>query len=260
MTAGFLSTFPLWTILVATGAAFLAAAELGFRLGTWRRAATSESTRADLGITLGGLLGLLGLLLAFTFGMSGARYEERKSLVIEEANAIGTAWLRTDLVPEPMRSEARAALKAYTQLRLDIARSGSREILEQGIARSEALQVPLWKAAVAAAAAAPTPASSLFVSAVNEVIDMHGRRVGLAARNPIPAVILATLYGVSLLVVVALGFSRGLGGDRNAVATTLLALILAVVLNLILDLDRPSGGYLRVSQQAMQDVRAMMGE
>ncbi|HET8725224.1 MAG TPA: hypothetical protein VFM53_13595 [Anaeromyxobacteraceae bacterium] len=260
MTLGFLGNAPLWAILVATGAAFLLAAELGYRLGTWRQAATSETTRADLGITLGGLLGLLGLLLAFTFGMAGARYEARKSLVIEEANAIGTAWLRTDLVPEPMRSEARAALKAYTQIRLDVARGGSQETVERGIARSEALQGPLWKAAVAAAAAAPGPTSSLFVSSVNEVIDMHGRRIGLSVRNPIPPVIMATLYGVSLLVVVALGFSRGLGGDRNAVATTLLALILAVVLNLILDLDRPAGGYLRVSQQAMQDVRAMMGE
>jgi hypothetical protein len=259
MTAGFLSTTPLWAILVLTGAAFLLAAELGYRLGAWRMAAASESTRSDLGITLGGLLGLLGLLLAFTFGMAGARYEDRKSLVIEEANAIGTAWLRTDLVPEPMRSEARAALRAYTELRLEVARGGSRETVEQGIARSEALQGPLWKAAVAAASVAPGPTSSLFVSAVNEVIDMHGRRVGRAVRNPIPTVIMATLYGVSLLVVIALGYSRGLGGDRNPVATTLLALILAVVLNLILDLDRPAGGYLRVSQQAMRDVRAMMG-
>ncbi len=260
MTLGFLGDAPLWAILLATGVAFLLAAELGYRLGTWRRATVSDMARADLGITLGGLLGLLGLLLAFTFGMAGARYEDRKSLVIEEANAIGTAWLRTDLVPEPMRSEARRALREYTQLRLEVARGGGRAGVEQGIARSEALQGPLWKAAVASAAVAPTPASSLFVSAVNEVIDMHGRRVARAVRNPIPPVIMVTLYGVSLLVVVALGFSRGLGGDRNAVATTLLALILAVVLNLILDLDRPASGYLRVSQQAMQDVRAMMGE
>ena len=87
---------------------------------------------------------------------------------------------------------------------------------------------------------------------------MHGRRVARGLRNPIPTIILATLYAVSFLVVLALGFSRGLSGDRNAVATTLLAVILAVVLNLILDLDRPAGGALRVSQQSMEDVLRSM--
>jgi hypothetical protein len=259
MTAVFLGAVPLWVILLVTLSGFLVVAEVGFRIGVWRRPTASESTLTDLGITVAGLLGLLGLLLAFTFGMAGARYEDRKSLVIEEANALGTAWLRTDLIPEPMRSQARAVLKEYTQVRLDVAREGSPEAVKTGIARSEALQGPLWSAAVAAAAAVPSPTTALFVSAVNEVIDTHGRRVGRAVRNPTPPVILATLYAVSFLVVIAFGFSRGLGGDRNPTATALMALILAVVLNLILDLDRPSGGYLRVSQEAMQDVRTMMG-
>ena len=258
MTSGFLEPFPLWAILCGSAAAFLAMAEVGYRIGFWRRSGARESTLADLGVAMGGLLGLLGLLLAFTFGMAGARHDDRKMLVIEEANAIGTAWLRTDLIPEPMRTQAREALEAYTRLRVEIASRGDRTEAERVVARAEQLQGPLWNAAVAAAAAAPSPATALFVSAVNEVIDMHGRRVARGLRNPIPPIILATLYAVSLLVVLALGFSRGLAGDRNAVATTLLAIILAVVLNLILDLDRPAGGSLRVSQQSMEDVlRAM---
>lgn len=258
MSSAFLEAFPLWAILLGSSAAFLVAAEAGYRLGSWRKASASASTLADLGITMGGLLGLLGLLLAFTFGMAGARHDDRKLLVIEEANALGTAWLRTDLIPDPMRTQAREALRAYTQLRVGIAARGDREEAERLLARAEQLQGPLWNAAVAAAGAAPSPATSLFVSAVNEVIDMHGRRVARGLRNPIPPIILATLYAVSLLVVLALGFSRGLSGDRNAVATTLLAVILAVVLGLILDLDRPAGGALRVSQQSMEDVLRSM--
>lgn len=258
MTSGFLEPFSLWTILGGSAVAFLLAAELGFRLGVRRKSATNEATLADLGITMGGLLGLLGLLLAFTFGMAGARHDDRRMLVIEEANAIGTAWLRTDLIPEPMRTQAREALRAYTQLRVEAATRGDRQAAEKIVARAEQLQGPLWNAAVGAAAALPSPSTALFVSSVNEVIDMHGRRVARGLRNPIPPIILATLYAVSLLVVLALGFSRGLAGDRNAVATTLLAVILAVVLNLILDLDRPAGGALRVSQQSMEDVLRSM--
>lgn len=258
MTSGFLESSPLWAILLGSVLAFLLAAEVGYRVGSWRGTRTSEEAMADLGVALGGLLGLLGLLLAFTFGMAGARHDDRRMLVIEEANALGTAWLRTDLVPEPMRAQAREALRAYTQLRVEAAIQGNRKQAEQVVARSEQLQRPLWNAAVDAAAAAPSPSTALFVSAVNEVIDMHGRRVARGLRNPIPPVILATLYAVSILVVLALGFSRALAGDRNAVATTLLAVILAVVLGLILDLDRPAGGLLRVSQQSMEDVLRSM--
>jgi hypothetical protein len=211
-----------------------------------------------MGTTLGGLLGLLGLLLAFTFGMAGARYDDRRNLVVEEANAIGTAWLRADLVPEPMRTQARAVLREYAQARLDAVAGGMAE-RDEAIARSERLHVSLWSATVDAAAAVPTPPVALFVTAVNEVIDMHARRLAASTRNPIPPVIFGTLYGVALLVLAALGYSRGLVGDRSAVATILLSVVLAVVLALILDLDRPGEGFLRVSQQAMRDVRSSMG-
>ncbi|MGA8890836.1 MAG: hypothetical protein WB493_04655, partial [Anaeromyxobacteraceae bacterium] len=127
------------------------------------------------------------------------------------------------------------------------------------LARSEQLHEALWAAAVAAAAAAPSPPAALFVSSVNEVIDMHGRRIAAAVRNPIPPIIFGTLYLVALLVLGMLGYSRGVAGDGNRVTTTILSVVLAVVLALILDLDRPGEGYLRVSQQAMVDVRKSMG-
>jgi hypothetical protein len=260
MGGGFLEGFPLAAVVAASIATFLAAVEIGYRLGSAARSRQGKETLADLGTTTGGLLGLLGLLLAFTFGMAGSRYEDRKTMVIEEANAIGTAWLRTDLVPEPMRTQARDALRAYTDVRLQGAAGGERARVEEAIARSEKLQGPLWKAAAAAAAVAPVPTVALFVASVNEVIDMHERRVERAIRNPIPAVIFWTLLAVAIVVLMLLGFGRGIAGDRNAVATTLLAVVLAVVFGLILDLDRPQAGYLRVSQQAMRDVRAMMGD
>jgi hypothetical protein len=100
---------------------------------------------------------------------------------------------------------------------------------------------------------------ALFVSAVNEVIDMHGRRVAAALRNPIPPTIFGTLYAVAILVLCVTGFARGIGGDRSALATLVLAIVLAAVFALILDLDRPYEGLLKVSQQAIGDLLPMMG-
>jgi len=158
-----------------------------------------------------------------------------------------------------MRTQARAALRDYTQTRLDAASAGGMAEKREAIARSERLHGSLWTVAAAAATAVPSPTVSLFVAAVNEVIDMHGRRLAASTRNPIPPIIFGTLYVVAVLVLAALGYSRGLVGDRSAVATVVLSLVLAVVLALILDLDRPGEGYLRVDHQALNDVRATMG-
>jgi hypothetical protein len=256
MTHGLFDGIPEWAVFVATIAAFLLAAEGGYRLGTRVRSRAGSKEIPDLGTTVGGLLGMLGLLLAFTFGMAGERFDRRKTLVVEEANAIGTAWLRTDLIPEPQRARARDVLREYTQARLDAVDASRRD---EAVARSERLQVTLWSVTASAAAATPTPPVALYVAAVNEVIDMHARRLQAAMRNPIPPAIFATLYGVAVLVLGGLGYARGLVGDRSAVATSILTLVLAVVILLILDLDRPYEGLLTVSQQAMRDVQAMMG-
>jgi uncharacterized membrane protein len=259
VTRGLFEGIPLIAVLLGTVAVFLLAAEAGYRFGRRTIARSPAGSLADLGTTLGGLLGLLGLLLAFTFGMAGNRFDDRRKLVVDEANAIGTAWLRTDLVPEPMRSQARGILRDYTQTRLDAAAAEGAGPRAEAIARSERLQGALWSVTAAAANAQPSVTVTLFVTAVNEVIDLHGLRLAAAMRNPIPPIIFGTLYAVSLLVLAALGYSRGLVGDRSAVATVILSVVLAVVLALILDLDRPGEGFLRVGQHAMRDVRALMG-
>ncbi len=258
MTRGLFEGIPLVVVLLATAVALLIAAGAGYRLGARARTRNRGST-ADMGTIMGGLLGLLGLMLAFTFGMAGQRFDHRRELVVEEANAIGTAWLRTDLIPEPMRGRARETLRAYVHVRFEAASSGSVEAFLAGAsALSEQLQGVLWGIAAEAASASPTPTTALFVTAVNEVIDMHGRRFAAAVRSPIPPIIFGTLYAVSFLVLLALGFMRGLTGDGSALATSLLSVVLAVVLALILDLDRPFEGYLKVGQGAMRDLRTMM--
>jgi hypothetical protein len=256
MNSGLFGGISIGTVFAATVVAFMLATMAGHAFGVRTRARMGDGTTADLGTTLGGLLGLLGLLLAFTFGMAGERFDRRKTLVVEEANAVGTAWLRTDFIPEPQRSQARDLLRDYARLRLEVA---EKDKLTAAIARSEAIQVELWKVTAAAAAASPTPTTALYAAAVNEVIDMHGRRIAAALRNPIPPTIFATLYAVALLVLTVTGYARGMAGDRSALATLVLTIVLAAVFALIMDLDRPYEGLLTVSQQAMRDVLGSMG-
>ena len=255
MSQGLFGGFPIWVVFVVTVVAFVIATNVGYIAGARVRGRLGEVATPDMGATMGGLLGLLGLLLAFTFGMAGQRFDWRKTLVVEEANAIGTAWLRIDLIPEPQATQARIVLRDYTQARLDIATTAKRS---EGIVRSEKLQGDLWRITAAAAASSPTPTVALFASAVNEVIDMHGRRVQAALRNPIPPTIFATLYAVAILVLLVTGYSRGRTGDRSSMATLVLALVLAAVFVLIMDLDRPYEGLLTISQQAIRDVLAAM--
>jgi hypothetical protein len=248
-----MESIDIWIVYGGTVAAFLLTAEAGYRLGKRRPRSVADEGE---GTAVGGLLALLGLLLAFTFGMAGSRYESRKELLLDEANAIGTAYLRADLVPEPARAEVRDLFRAYVDQRLEAARTG--RVLE-AIAASERIQGEIWARAVRHADLNPTPPAALFVQAVNEVIDIQGKRLTLGYRNRIPPAILVTLYGLAVLALGVMGFQGGLRGLRRTASTVALVVTLATVVALIVDLDRPGEGLLRVSQQAMVDLRASMG-
>jgi hypothetical protein len=243
----------IWLVYAGTVALFLLSAEVGFRLGKRGRQPAGDD---GAGTTMGGLLALLGLLLAFTFGMAGARYDNRKQMLLDEANAIGTAYLRADLLPEPARAQARDLFRAYVDIRLESWRTGK---IQESVAASERIQGELWSLAVGHATRDPTPIAALVVQSVNDVIDMHGKRVTMGWRNPIPRTILYTLYLVAVLALGLMGLEGGQRGLRRAVSTVGLVVTLATVVALIVDLDNPGVGLLQVSQQAMADLRASMG-
>jgi len=243
----------IWWVYAGTVALFLLASEGGFQVGRRLRKPAAED---GSGTVLGGLFALLGLLLAFTFGMASARYDGRKQMLLDEANAIGTAYLRADLLPEPVKGEVRTLFRAYVDLRLEVARSGK---VQEAIGPSERIHGELWSRAVRHAEASPTPVAALVVQAVNDVIDMHGKRVALGWRNPIPPTILYTLYLVAVLALGVMGLEGGLRGFRSAAPTLAVVITLATVVALIVDLDRPGEGLLQVSQQAMAELRASMG-
>ncbi len=241
------------TIAAALLGVLLLSLELGFRGG--RRAASERDpgAGAQIGAIQGAILGLLGLLLAFSFSAAGGRFLERQDLIVREANAIGTSFLRADLLDEPHRSELRAALKRYTEHRIEITSGSGRALLASALPEIEQLHARIWSAARAGVAARRDAMMAVLLP-VNEVIDLHATRLA-ASRKRIPTLVLSLLVASSCLALAAIGYGCGLGGRRRAPMTVSLALVIAVALWTTIDLDYPRAGLLRLSDAPLEDLK-----
>lgn len=250
-----LDQLPLWSILPLTIVIALIGVEVGYRIAHYRLRFSQEEKETAVGGMVGGTLGLLAFMLAFTFGLAGSRFEDRRQVLLAEANAIGTTYLRAAMLPEPMRSEARGLLREYVDIRLDAIQSGK---VQDAIVKSEELQNRLWSLAVAATEKDRSPITGLFVTSLNEVIDLHAARVMAGLRSRVPGVIWVVLYLLAILTMVIIGYHSGLAHSRRSIAMIALVLGFSSVLYLIADLDRPGQGTLQVSQQSMIDLRNSM--
>jgi hypothetical protein len=250
-----LDILPLWALLAAVVLLVLLSMEAGYRLGT-RARSPDEEKDTPLGETVAATLGLLAFLLAFTFGLAASRYDTRRQLLLDEANAIGTTYLRAAMLPEG-RDDIEELLRQYVDVRLAAARPGK---LEESIRRSEDLQNRLWARTVPIAQKNPgSIVVGLFIQSLNDVIDLHAKRLTASVRNRIPVAIWGALYGVTILSFVALGYHSGLLRARRSLAMLPAAFTFAVVIWLIADLDRPREGTLTVSLQPLIDLRKSMG-
>ncbi len=243
MFSEFLYGIDLWLIFFVLVFALLAASEICFRFG--RKCEKKKEVNELLPTSI---LGLLALLLGFTFSMAISRFDARKNLVMQEANAIGTAYLRADLLPEKDRGDARQILKDYTQHRLQFfvhLRTGTTEYLQ----RTQDLQTRLWKLTADIAQKQRDPITGLFVQAVNEVIDTDGERV-YATENHVPEIVYIVIFLITLLGVGSLSYVVGARGQGRR-SLIFLSLLFPVVITLIQDLDRPGRGLIRVSEDSL---------
>ena len=252
---GLLDPFPLWSILPLTVALALLSVELGYRLARYRMQRDQLEKESPLGGVVGATLGLLAFMLAFTFGLAASRFETRRQVLLSEANAIGTTYLRAAMIPEPMGTESRNLLREYVDIRLAGGQQPGQ--LQQALARSEELHNQLWSQAVAATQKERSPMTSIYVQSLNEVIDLHATRL-MALRSRVPGVIWIVLYLQGFLAMVLMGYQSALANSRRSLAAVALILGFSLVLFLISDLDRPGQGTLRVSQQSMIDLRNSM--
>lgn len=199
-------------------------------------------------------------MMAFTFSGASTRHDNRKELLLQEVNAIGTTYLRAGLLREPHKSRIRKLLREYVDIRAGLVNAvKSKNGLQKAIIRSEALLEMLWSHARNVAESDPnSEITPIFIEALNDMIDMHTKRVVVATQYRIPAVIWAFLTFVAVISMALVGFQFGLTNRRSHLAQLSLALAFSAVLLLIVDLDRPIKGWLTVSQQPMSDLQRQL--
>ena len=251
--------FSMGTPLLAVVLALLVggAATLGASVGR-RGRARFDAHREPVGVVQGTLLGLVGLLLAFGLTMAVGRYDTRRALVVQEANDIGTTYLRAQLLAEPVRSRSLELLREYADEAVALADSvPDTARFEAAAARLEELQDDLWAAAGEAVALAPTEsAPRLYVESLNPMIDSHTDRVA-SLRNRVPStVVLLQVFGSAIAIGVLALYLALLG--RGFVTPLVAAAVVALILFISLDLDRPHRGLITVPDRALVAARASM--
>jgi hypothetical protein len=247
-------------IAAALVIAMVAAMEAGYRLGARRSGQASDPIRSQVGTVLASLLGLLALLLGFTFSLALQRYEDRSQAVVKEANAIGTAYLRVQLLPGALRPDLEAALREYVDIRVkegrvQLADRATREVLNRDADRVAA---QLWEKAMRAVEKDDRPATSgLFVQALNDLIDAAGAGRAALERH-VPEIVHLLLFATIAVTSAILGYASGISGHRVTVPAVALVLLVVCVVYLIIDLDRPRRGSILVSQESMLELQKSM--
>jgi len=251
--SAWIQTIPLPLIGLLLLGLMIASTLLGHRAGRPRQSERNEKGQEFL---LSAVLGLLALLLGFTFSLALQRYETRRELVVTEVNALGTAWLRVQLLAEPARSEVTALMRAYVAARADWSQAGSDEAERGSLARSTALQDRLWARTANAVRADPLPVvSARLLDPLNEAFDAAtSRRAAEAVRIPLRIVNLLLLY--TFLSNFMLGHILAGYGPLRRVSVLMTLVLLTLALVTIIDLNRPRAGRILIPQEPMIQLRA----
>jgi hypothetical protein len=236
--------------------------EAGRRIGVARLAHDPEGLAKGAGAAEGAVFALLGLLIAFTFSGAAARFEGRRHLVTEEANDIGTAYLRLDLLPAEAQPELRTLFRRYTEVRSTTYQDASNwAVTSARLAEGTALQEEIWTRALSATRRpeAPSQASMLLLPALNAMIDITTTRA-MATRNHPPLIVFLLLVGLSLIGALMVGYGISANKHRTWFHTVAFAGIMALTIYVIVDLEFPNVGLIRVdsADQVLVDLRKSM--
>jgi prepilin signal peptidase PulO-like enzyme (type II secretory pathway) len=232
------------------------ATEVGFRLGRKFEARAPASIKSQISTVEAAILGVLALLLGFTMSMAVFRFDLRRQLMLDEANAINTSCLRAQLLPAPEALEIASLLGQYINVRVQYGTAGNElERLNSLHTRTRQLQAELWTRLVSYAQNDPNPVrTGLLLQSLNQAFDLEAAR-WMAFQNHVPESVIYVNAMVGLLAAMLVGYTFGVNGCRNIFSMSLLALSITLVLAVITDLDRPRSGFIRASQQPMIDLQ-----
>jgi hypothetical protein len=251
-----LDPIPIVGVFALIVVILLVAFEIGFRFGRWYQDRTPDEKEGPTGMLVGSLLALMAFLLAITMGMASDRFDNRRQLVLNEANAIGTTFLRAGYLPAPYAADSRALLREYVPLRIT---ETDQTTLRANFTRSLEIQDELWSKAEELARATPdSVVLGLYIDSLNQTIDISEARVTAIVNARVPQTVLVLLLAGMVLTMGAVGYSAGLTRHRGVLTAVVLVVALAAVLTLVVDLDRGSEGFLQVSQQPLRDLQQQL--
>ncbi len=255
MGASFLDSLPIFVLYLGLVVFLLCSYEIGYRIGKSAKAHRDKNEPGALNHLVSGMLAMLAFVLAFSFSMASSQHRARRKMVLEEANKIGTAYLRADLLKDPYKTRIKELLREYVDVRV---KGANKEKIAWAIKRSLEIQDLLWAQVVLAARQIPDKCVMLVIRAVNDVIDIHEERLAAGLRARIPRSIWIALLAISALTMITMGVQAGFAETRRLIAVVPLILAFAVLTVLVVDLDRPQRGLIKVGQYEMINLQKKM--
>lgn len=251
---------PVWVLFILTITVVMAAVEIGYRLGGSVRKKKVEPEKESSVSTISGIiLGLQAFMLAFTFGIVSERYDAKKALVREEANAIRTAFKRSDFLPEPNQATTKRLLEEYVDKRIAARRTQNIEAVRASLWEYMQIQRQLWEIAVANGKLdLNSDIGALYVESLNEIENLHASRITIGLNVRIPTGIWIVLLSLLILGMVGVGYHTAIAESRRSRVTPVLALSFSLVIALIAALDHPGDNFVPVSQQPLVDLQSEM--
>lgn len=248
---------PEWFCFAVTVLFVLLSYEVGYKLGTKRRLRPGENPDSAAGALSGTTLGLLAFMLAFSFNGASSHHDLRKKLLIDEANAIRTAYQQSVALPEPYRAEVHGLLQEYLNLRVN-ALNFSPEELRKALVRTKTIQDELWSTAVTLQQKERgVPLADKFTESLSNIFDLHVGRIEAAFHSRIPGIIWIVLFSLTSMTMSMMGYRVGLSGVRSIFIEVSTALAFSSVLIVIIALDQPLS-MLRINSAPLANVLNMI--
>jgi hypothetical protein len=252
-----LDAIPIPLLFVVLSVLAFALHEGGFRVGAWQARADPAQKDGPTGLLVGAILALMGFLLATTTAMAADRFDGRRALVVDEANAIEATFLQAGYLESPASTDIRNLLREYAPLRINVL---DQDAYDRNLAASKVKLDDLWAQAEAVARdSGNKPVVALFVQSVTNAIDLVATREAALTNGRVPETVIWLLLLGALLSAGIVGFHAGLTDRRGLIGAIALIVLLSAALVFVIGLDRPRDDLLRVSQQPLENVIERMG-
>jgi ABC-type dipeptide/oligopeptide/nickel transport system permease component len=262
MTEELLYSIPEWLIGLVTLVLLVVSVEIGYWIGLKAKVEMTQPMKAQISTIQTAILTIFTFLLGFTFAMALSRFDNRKQMVVKESNAIGTAVLRSKLLPENQRALMLELFKEYVNVEFSITSRANVSLKERNLQSQEAkrLQTLMWDEAFTATQSNPLSVpAGLFATSINQLIDIKTER-DIAISNHVPEIVLIGLLLFAALAIGILGYGNGLAATHARYPAIILCIVITISFMLIIDLDRPNRGLTRVSQESMVDLMKIINK